>query len=65
MIITTPSLNTFIQYRHIKSYACFLTTELKYALLILPKYELGKVPRIVIVKEQCFENKPVCSVAQA
>jgi len=58
-------MNTFIQYRPIKNYARFLTPELKYALLILPKCELGKVPRVVIVNERCFKTKPVCSVAQA
>jgi len=58
-------LNTFTQYRPIKSYACFLTPELKYVLLILPKYELGKAPRDVTVTELCFETKPACSVTQA
>ena len=64
IIITTSSLNNFIQHRPINSYAHFLIPELKYALLMLLKYELGKVPRVVIANEHCFKSKTVCSVAQ-
>jgi hypothetical protein len=62
-IIVTSNLNNFTQNRPIHSYAHIQTPELKYALLILPKYELGKVPRVVIVIEHSFKSKSVCSVA--
>jgi hypothetical protein len=57
IIIRTSNLNNFTQYRPIHSYAQIQTPELKYALLILPKYELGKVPRVVIVMEHSFKTK--------
>jgi len=59
IIITISSLKTSIQCRPVNSYACFLTPKLKYALLTLPKYELGKVRPVVIVIEQCFKTKHV------